>query len=183
MNTDDLAVTGEVFNYADYLFELNRGRARKIAYIDDQGTLSYGDLELRARRLAQSLQDAGLRRDERVLLLMHDCNDWPVAFLGSIFAGIVPVAVNTLLTADDYLYMLQHSRARAVLVSNALLTPLRSALQAGAHDVDTVLVSRVDGQLQDGELDLETCLQASEPMAQAAATSPEDIGFWLYSSG
>jgi len=183
MNTDDCAATGDVFNYADYLFGLNRGRAQKVAYIDDQGTLSYGDLELRARRLAQSLLGTGLRRDERVLLLMHDCNDWPVVFLGSIFAGIVPVAVNTLLTADDYLYMLQHSRARTVLVSNALLAMLRSALQAGEHNVDTVLVSRVDGPLQGGEVDLETCLQAGEPMARAAATSPDDIGFWLYSSG
>ena len=183
MITDDFAVAGDVFNYAGYLFELNRIRAQKIAYIDDQGTLSYGDLELRARRLAQSLLGAGLRRDERVLLLMHDCNDWPVAFLGSIFAGIVPVAVNTLLTAEDYSYMLQHSRARAVLVSSALLAPLRSALKAGEHNVDTVLVSRVDSQLQEGEIDLESCLQAGEAMARAATTSPEDIGFWLYSSG
>jgi benzoate-CoA ligase len=182
MNTDDTAAPAAEFNYADYLFGLNRDRAGKIAYIDDQGTLSYGDLEQRARRLAQALLDAGIQREQRVLLLMHDCNDWPVAFLGSMFAGIVPVAVNTLLTADDYLYMLQNSRARAVLVSNALLPTLRAALQAGAHEVDTVLVSRVEGQLQEGEQDLQTCLQA-EPMAQAAATGADDIGFWLYSSG
>jgi benzoate-CoA ligase len=183
MKTDDITVLGDAFNYADHLFALNRDRAQKIAYIDDQGTLSYGDLEQRARKLAQFLHDAGVHREQRVLLLMHDCNDWPVAFLGSIFAGIVPVAVNTLLTADDYLYMLQHSRARAVLVSNALLAPLRAAMQAGAHDVDTVLVSRADGSLQPGEQDLEACLQMSEPMATAAITSPDDIGFWLYSSG
>jgi benzoate-CoA ligase len=36
-----------------------------------------------------------------------------VAFLGAMYAGIVPVAVNTLLTADDYAYMLEHSRAQA----------------------------------------------------------------------
>ncbi len=51
---------------------------------------------------------------------MHDCNDWPVAFLGALYAGVVPVAVNTLLTADDYAYMLGHSRAQAALVSAAL---------------------------------------------------------------
>ena len=183
MKIDYSAAPDAEFNYADYLFGLNRERAGKIAYIDDQGTLSYGDLEQRARRLAQALLDAGIQREQRVLLLMHDCNDWPVTFLGSIFAGIVPVAVNTLLTADDYLYMLQHSRARVVLVSNALLAILRTALQAGAHEVDTVLVSGVDGQLQEGEQDLETCLQAGEVMAEAAATSADDIGFWLYSSG
>jgi benzoate-CoA ligase len=59
-----------------------------------------------------------------VLLLMHDGNDWPVAFLGAMYAGLVPVAVNTLLTADDYAYMLEHSRAQAVLVSGALLPAL-----------------------------------------------------------
>ena len=54
---------------------------------------------------------------ERVLVLMQDTNDWPVAFLGAMYAGVVPVAVNTLLTADDYAYMLEHSRAQAALVS------------------------------------------------------------------
>ena len=56
-----------------------------------------------------------------MLLLMHDCTDWPVAFLGCLYAGVVPVAVNTLLTADDYAYMLAHSRAQGALVSAALL--------------------------------------------------------------
>ena len=45
-----------------------------------------------------------------MLLLMLDCNEWPVAFLGALYAGVVPVAVNTLLTVDDYAYMLAHSR-------------------------------------------------------------------------
>ena len=56
-----------------------------------------------------------------MLLLVHDTVDWPVAFLGALYAGVVPVAVNTLLTADDYAYMLAHSRARAAIVSGALL--------------------------------------------------------------
>jgi benzoate-CoA ligase len=63
------------------------------------------------RRVAAGLRALGLRREERVLLLMHDNNDWPVAFLGAMYAGLVPVAVNTLLTADDYAYMLEHSAA------------------------------------------------------------------------
>ncbi len=77
------------------------------AYIDDRGTLSYGQLEDRARRLAAALKAAGVRREERVLLLMLDTNDWPVSFLGCLYAGVVPVAVNTLLTPDDYAYMLR----------------------------------------------------------------------------
>lgn len=94
------------FNFAEHLFALNRGRAARTAYIDDRGALSYGQLEERARRLAAALKAAGIRREERVLLLMLDGNDWPVSFLGCLYAGIVPVAVNTLLTPDDYAYML-----------------------------------------------------------------------------
>lgn len=100
------------FNFAGHLFDLNRERASRTAYIDDRGTLSYGQLEDRSRRLAAALHAAGIRREERVLLLMLDGNDWPVSFLGSLYAGVVPVAVNTLLTPDDYAYMLDHSRAR-----------------------------------------------------------------------
>src|SRR5210317_2269706 len=117
MSSDKIPVEGEAFNYSAYLLELNRGRGQKTAYIDDSGSLSYSDLDDRIRRMATALLDAGVRREERVLLLMHDCNDWPVAFLGAMYAGIVPVAVNTLLTADDYAYMLGHCRAQAALVS------------------------------------------------------------------
>jgi benzoate-CoA ligase len=38
---------------------------------------------------------------------MQDTNEWPISFLGSMYAGIVPVAVNTLLTAEDYAFMLR----------------------------------------------------------------------------
>ena len=183
MNIDEIAAPGESFNYASWLLELNRGRSSKTAYIDDQANMSFGELDARVRAMASALQNAGLRREERVLLLMHDCNDWPVAFLGAIYAGIVPVAVNTLLTADDYIYMLQHSRARAVLVSNALLPVLRGAMQAGRHDVDAVLVSRAEGELETGEESLDTCLQSATALIKAVDTHADDIAFWLYSSG
>ncbi|RYF76061.1 MAG: benzoate-CoA ligase family protein, partial [Comamonadaceae bacterium] len=128
----------ERFNFADHLFSLNRAHAERTAYIDDRGQLSYGDLEDRARRLACVLVSSGLRREERVLLLMHDTSDWPVCFLGCLYAGVVPVAVNTLLTVDDYAYMLAHSRAQAALVSGALLPVLSAAMARGPHEVGTL---------------------------------------------
>ena len=150
MTSETVPAPGERFNYAAHLFELNRGRADKTAYIDDFGQLSFGELDSTARRLAAALLAAGIRREERVLLLMHDNNDWPVAFLGAMYAGIVPVAVNTLLPADDYRYMLQHSRARAALVSNALLPVLREAMEGGGHELGPVIVSRADATLAAG---------------------------------
>ncbi|MFY8087312.1 MAG: AMP-binding protein, partial [Rubrivivax sp.] len=96
------------FNIAQHLLAVNACRPTKAAFVDDLGTLSYAELDERVRRLAAGLRSLGLRREERVLLLMQDTCDWPVSFLGALYAGLVPVAVNTLLTADDYAYMLEH---------------------------------------------------------------------------
>ncbi len=171
------------FNFAEHLFALNRGRAARAAYIDDRGTLSYGQLEERARRLAAALKAAGIRREERVLLLMLDGNDWPVSFLGCLYAGIVPVAVNTLLTPDDYAYMLDHSRAQAVLVSGALLPTLQEAMARGGHEVQAMFVSQPADPLPDGAREFDAAIAAAEPLASPVNTTSDDPGFWLYSSG
>ncbi|MCY7371973.1 MAG: benzoate-CoA ligase family protein [Polaromonas sp.] len=173
----------ERFNFADHLIGRNLARPAKAAYIDDQGTLSYGELAERVRRCAAALLAIGVRREERVLLLMHDCCDWPMAFLGALYAGIVPVAVNTLLTADDYAYMLVHSRSQAVLVSAALLPTLQAALAQGGHEVKSVIVSRPAAALPDGTMALDALIAQHAPLPEAAATRADDPGFWLYSSG
>jgi len=171
------------FNFAEHLFQANRGRSKRIAYIDDRGALTYAQLEARARRLAAALAAAGIRREERVLLLMHDTSDWPVSFLGALYAGIVPVAVNTLLTPEDYAYMLEHSRAEAALVSGALLPVLQQAMARTPHALRALLVSQPAGGLAEGAQDFDAALAAVDPMPAPAATGADDPGFWLYSSG
>ena len=183
MSVPNVAPPGAVFNFAEHLLVRNAVRPAKAAYIDDTGSLSYGDLDSRVRRCAAALLAAGVRREERVLLLMHDCSDWPVAFLGAMYAGIVPVAVNTLLTADDIAYMAANSRAQAALVSGALLPTLQAALAQAAHEVKAIVVSRSGAQLPPDAIDFEAFVAAQPPLAAPASTAPDDPGFWLYSSG
>jgi len=171
------------FNIAQHLLQINTSRPSKAAFVDDHGSLSYGQLDEQVRRMAAALRGLGIKREERVLLLMQDCTDWPVSFLGALYAGLVPVAVNTLLTADDYAYMLEHSRAQAVLCSGALLPALNAALTKSEHEVRSVIVSRPVAPLHPSELDFERFLQAHEPQQRPAPTGPDDPGFWLYSSG
>ena len=174
----------EQFNFAEHLFALNRARGDRIAYIDDRGTLSYSALEDRARRLAAVLANTGVRREERVLLLMLDTSDWPVAFLGCLYAGVVPVAVNTLLKPDDYAYMLTHCRAQAALVSGALLPVLDEALAlAPHHEVRACVVSQPHGTLAAGAVDMQAAIASTPVLAAPARTGPDEPGFWLYSSG
>lgn len=179
------------FNFAAHLIDLAATRPRKIALLDDRGTLSYGELADAIRRCAAGLRDLGLRREDRVLLLMHDCCDWPVAFLGALYAGIVPVAVNTLLTAADYAFMLRDSRAQAALVSAALLPVLQAALnETGAEgatpagaEIGHLIVSHTSDDVPEKAIHLNTLLSAHEPMAGPAATHGDEPAFWLYSSG
>ncbi len=173
----------ERFNIADYLLQQNAGRPDKAAFIDETGQITYGQLAERVRRAAAGLKALYLRREERVLLLMQDSIDWPVAFLGSLYGGMVPVAINTLLTADDYAYMLEHSRAQAVFVSGAQLPALKSAMTRSDHEVQKVIVSRPLAPLEPGEVEFNAFLAAQTPLDKPAPTGPDDPAFWLYSSG
>jgi benzoate-CoA ligase len=175
------------FNFAQHLIRVNAGRTEKLALIDDYGTLSYGQLAERVRRTANGLLSLGVRREERVLLLMQDCNDWIVGFLGALYAGIVPVAVNTLLTPEDYAFMLSSSRAQAALVSEALLPTFEAALELGPHEVRHLVVSHPSLPLPAApgltSVAMDDLLARSAAQAQPAATLADEAAFWLFSSG
>ncbi len=174
----------ERFNFAQHLIAINEGRAAKPAYIDDVGVMTYGELAERVQRCATGMHALGLKREERVLLLMQDGMDWPVVFLGALYAGVVPVAVNTLLTVDDYAYMLAHSRAQAAFVSGVLLPTLQAAMERGGHEIQSIVVARsLQQELPDGAQDFYVWLGQQAPAIAAANTFADDVGFWLYSSG
>ena len=88
------------YNAAVDLIERNvaAGRGGKTAYIDDSGATTYGQLAERVDRAASALRGLGLKREQRIGIAMLDSADWVALFLGAIKAGIVPVALNTLLT-------------------------------------------------------------------------------------
>ena len=135
--------TPNSYNAAADLLQRNLqgDRSNKIAYIDDHGSYTYGELADRAGRFANGLKRLGIAQEQRILLALHDGIDFPSAFLGAIQAGVVPVCVNTLLTTQDYNYMLQDSRSRVLVVSEALLLWFRrDEPDAGGRSVTSRLV-------------------------------------------
>lgn len=170
----------ERFNAAAHLLSLNTGRGDSLAYVDDMQRLSYAALDARVRRCAAGLLALGLRHGDRVLLVLQDSVDFPVAFLGAIYAGLVPVPVNTLLTADDIAYMLAHSAARALLVSQPLWPALQGAAAAQGEGLPIVVSGTAEPTA--GTQAFETLLSAP-PLAIPADTRADAIAFWLYSSG
>jgi acyl-CoA synthetase (AMP-forming)/AMP-acid ligase II len=106
-------------NAAHDLLSRNQGWPSKPAYVqgDDGQVLSHAELDRQARCWASALQAEGFEPEQRVLLAMHDTLEWPVAFLGCILAGVVPIAVNTRLTGKDFEFMLRDSRAKGLIAS------------------------------------------------------------------
>ena len=169
------------YNAAHDLIERNlrAGRANKVAYYDEAGSHTYRELSECVNRFANALTGLGLQMEQRVLLCLNDTIDFPVAFLGSIKAGIVPVACNTLLSTENYEHLLRDSRARALVVSAGLL-PKFSAILGRMPLLKHVIVSHSDDTryLSFGKL-----LAAASPAFVAAPTTSDDVCFWLYSSG
>jgi benzoate-CoA ligase len=152
---------------------LAAGRAGKAAFIDDAGSCTYGQLAERVDRTVNALHALGLRREERIAIAMHDSADWVALFLGAIKAGIVPVALNTLLTPADYEYQLRDSRAQALFVAEPLVKTFAS-IRSRCPDLKHVIAAG---------LPLNDLLFKAAPKAEAAATTQDDMCFWLYSSG
>jgi benzoate-CoA ligase len=168
------------YNAAYDLIERNlaAGRAARVAFIDDSGQYTFGQLAERVNRFGSGLRALGLEMEHRVLLVLSDTIDFPTAFLGAIKAGIVPVAVNTLLTTKDYEYMLSDSRAKALIVSESLLPQFAPAI-GKLPFLKHVIVS---GSAP-GHTPFKDVLAKGSPDLAPAPTTSDDACFWLYSSG
>lgn len=175
-------MSGERYNACTELLDRNieAGRATKIAFADPHRQLSYGQLQTHTRRFANFLQQLGLRLEDRIVLLMQDTVDWPLVFLGALRAGIVAVPVNTMLPPAQIAYMLKDSRARALFVSENLLSPIADVLP----QIDTLEhVVICGGDAQGSMLSLEAEVAKCSGLFDTVETSPDESAFWLYSSG
>jgi benzoate-CoA ligase len=180
-SSDAVGAMPRDYNFAVDILERNlkAGRAEKPAFIDSRGAWTYGQLADRVARFAGVLRSLGVRREERALIALLDTIDWPTAFLGCLRAGIVAVPVNTLMTEDDYRFMLGDSRARVLVVSETLY-PRFEKLIGKAPDLEHVIVS---GENAHGHKRFEDLLSGAKAEPHAAPTVRDDIAFWLYTSG
>ena len=173
--------TSGSYNAVTWLLDRNvdEGRGGKLAFTDTVSELTYGDLQKQSRRVANMLRRLGVRREERVAMIMLDTVDFPTVFLGAIRAGIVPVPLNTLLTSDQYAYVLADCRARVLFISEALL-PVVKDMVGRMPDLEHVVVSGNDAH---GHKKLSDELARESDSFATAATHADEPAFWLYSSG
>ena len=174
-------MSGTSYNAVTWLLDRNvdQGRGDKVVFDDTVSQLTYGELQRESRRLGNLLRRLGVRREERVAMIMLDTVDFPIVFLGAIRAGVVPVPLNTLLTADQYAYVLADCRARVLFISEALL-PIVNDIVGRMPDLEHVVVSGKDAH---GHKRFSDELAREGDVFATAATHPDEPAFWLYSSG
>jgi 4-hydroxybenzoate-CoA ligase len=169
------------YNAVTWLLDRNvtEGRGAKLAFTDTVSELTYRELQQQSCRVANMLRRFGVRREERVAMIMLDTVDFPSVFLGAIRTGIVPVPLNTLLTSDQYAYVLADCRARVLFISEALLPAVKDML-GRMPDLDHVVVAGKDAH---GYKKLSDELAPESDTFATVATHADEPAFWLYSSG
>jgi 4-hydroxybenzoate-CoA ligase len=158
------------------------GRGEKLAFVDPNRSLTYGQLQARCNRFANALPRLGIGRERRVMMIMLDTCEFPVVFWGAIKAGVVAVPINTMLTLEQWEYMIEDSRSDAVVISAGLLDrarPVLDAISARRH----LHVIVADGAPGPTDIGLDQLIVGCSDDAQCASTNADETAFWLYSSG
>jgi 4-hydroxybenzoate-CoA ligase len=175
------------YNAANDFVDANvsAGRGNKVAFKEGSRTLTYGDLQKDTCRFASGMKALGFGQETRVVLLALDVIEFPVAFWGAIRGGIIPIPLNTLLSAEQYAYMIDDSRASVLLVSEALAKTVEPVLSKMTW-LKAVIVIGDKKALAGGKIavySFEEVVAKGKPDLFIAPTLSDEVAFWLYSSG
>ena len=171
-------------NAAVYFVDRNAlgATAAKRAFTEAAGlerSITYGELARETDRMVDFFARHAIRHENRVALLLLDQIEFPIVFWGALKAGVVPVALNTLLATDVYRIILADCRARALFVSHELL-PVVAPLLKDHPYLERVFV--VGGTAPEGTTDFAAAFGPCAP-GETIAVSEDETAFWLYSSG
>ncbi len=185
---EDLLQRGPYNAAADFVdANVARGLGDKVAFTAAERSITYAELQSRTFQFAAALRDLGLRSEDRITLLLYDTIEWPVAFWGAVRAGIVVVPLNTLLTAEQYAFILSDSRAAALVAAAPLastiaplldrLPRLRTIVLLGASAEDKAAFRSREVH------DFDDLVARQAPESFTAPTVSDEVAFWMYTSG
>jgi len=180
VNASRLALS-ESFNVATYFVDRNveDGRGQQLAVLCGDQQLSYAEVLNLVNRAGNVLAQKGLRKGDRIVILLPDSPNFVASFWGAIKIGAVPIPMNTLLTGEEYAFMLRDSGARALIVDGSLLEKVAPHLPSLPNLTATLAVGRNQLAFES----FENLLEGASSQLTPAPTRPEDPAFWLYTSG
>ncbi len=164
------------------------GRGAKTAVVAEDATLTYDELRRQINRAGGALRELGVRREQRVLLVLDDTNAFPVVFLGAMRIGAVPVPVSPRDKDDNFRHFVEDSYAEVVVVDAAQLERLAGVLMG--HDLrwlvaggEATIAAGAGTQAGAGAITLQEAMSGQSDELEAVVMHRDDMAFWLYSSG
>jgi benzoate-CoA ligase len=173
----------DTFNAASWFVDrnVNEGRGGKVAIECGDQRITYAEVLERVNRAGNALRDRfDVRIEERVVLLLLDGPEFIYTFFGAVKIGAVPIPTSTLWKPADYEYVLNDSRARVVVISEALLPQLNAIPRERLRYLKHVVVV---GAPNPKGPSLHQLMAEASPDLEAQPTCKDDPAFWLYSSG
>ena len=164
---------------------LAEGRGDKTAFREADGarrSLTYAGLAEQAARFGGALYRHGVRREERIAMVVRDQIEFPVVFWGALKAGAIPVPINTLLSAPVYEAILNDSRASILVVSEALWETVKPAVDGNRFLRSVVVIGEAQDCTGAECVGYDDFVAGAEPVETVEAYGDE-LAFWLYSSG
>jgi len=153
-------------------------------------SLSWQGVAEQAHALARALSANGLRRGDRVLLVAENRPEWLIADLAIMSVGAITVPAYTTNTAHDHAYLLRHSGASAVVVSNTRLAKQVLPALADAPEVRLVIAMEPiedAGQTSVKVLEWRAALALGTQTPDVSETAPSlsrnDTACFIYTSG
>ena len=162
---------------------VSAGRAGKVAFREafgDGREMTYGALAGRSGQVAAALLRAGVRREERAVMIMLDTLEFAEVFWGAFKAGVVAVPVNTLLATSVYEAILHDSRPAVLFVSAELLDIV---LPAAQYVPSLRMIVVIGGDPGGGHTSYAAFMTDVQDALPTVTASADEVAFWLYSSG
>jgi benzoate-CoA ligase family protein len=153
------------------------GRGDHKAVVAEDATLTYEQLRRQVNRAGSLLHELGVRREQRILLVLDDTTTFPTMFLGAMRIGAVPVPVSPLDKDENFRHFVDDSYAEFIVADAGLTERLAQVL--GGHEL-TWLVRGAQGP---NVIELEEALAGQPDELDGVPVHRDDMAFWLYSSG
>ena len=118
MRAADLPLT---YNAVEILEHNLEKRADKVALYSLEREMTFQQVSDEVNQVGHALKKLGVRMGDYVGILALDCPAWVTSFFGTLKIGGIAVGMNTLLTTQEYAYILRDSRTRVLIVHEKLL--------------------------------------------------------------
>lgn len=168
-------------NCSEILWQNLSRNPDKTALIGPVGTVSYRALIADAARWGNAFIAAGVKRGERIAFFLDDTPTFTAAFYGAVRAGFVPVLLNIQTKPEVLNYFLKDSGAELAVVEGDLADVFTGGTMEGTDLRTTVLANKDDAD--NGFVTAKAFLAGQETVLECADTAPNDMAFWMYSSG